>query len=233
MRNLEMAKKGLLNILSLKEQVYEYLRNQMKRGEIRPGSAINMDSTSEKLGVSKTPLRDALVQLEMEGFVTILPRRAVTVNLLTLQDVRDYYQILGALESTAVISSSACLKQAEIKKMESLNEAMKKAIEKDNFDAYYEKNLMFHDVYIMLSGNRVLKKTVDTLKKRLYDFPRRGGYIKEWEEASIKEHQKLIKLLSEGKSLDAANFIRDVHWSFEFQEKFIRKYYSSVDKIEA
>lgn len=190
----------------------------MKIGEIRPDSVINMDSTSKKLGVSKTPLRDALLQLEMEGFVTILPRRGVIVNKLTLQDIKDYYQILGALESTAIIAVSESLKASDIKRMEKLNEGMKRAIERDNFDAFYERNLMFHDVYINQAGNRMLRRTVDILKKRLYDFPRRKGYIKEWEETSIKEHQQLVNLLAEGKFLDAANFIRDVHWSFKVQK---------------
>lgn len=225
-----MAKISIINLSSLKDQVYEYLRHQMKIGEIRPDSVINMDSTSKKLGVSKTPLRDALLQLEVEGFVTILPRRGVIVNKLTLQDIKDYYQILGALESTAIITASESLKASDIKKMEKLNEGMKRAIEKDNFDAFYERNLMFHDVYINQAGNRMLRRTVDILKKRLYDFPRRKGYIKEWEETSIKEHQQLVNLLAEGKFLDAANFIRDVHWSFKVQKKFIKKYYPIEEK---
>lgn len=227
-----MAKTGIINLSSLKDQVYEYLRHQMKIGEIRPDSVINMDLTSKKLGVSKTPLRDALLQLEMEGFVTILPRRGVIVNKLTLQDIRDYYQMLGALESTAIIAASETMKAPDIKKMEKLNEGMKKAIEKDNFDAFYEKNLMFHDVYIDQAGNKMLRKTVDVLKKRLYDFPRREGYIREWEETSIKEHKQLVDHLAEGEFLNAANFIRDVHWSFKVQEKFIKKYYFIKEKNE-
>ncbi len=220
-----MAKASIINLSSLKDQVYEYLRYQMKIGEIQPGSFINMDSTSKKLGVSKTPLRDALLQLEMEGFVTILPRRGVIVNKLTLQDIKDYYQIIGALESTAIIGSSETLRISDIKKMDRLNGEMEKAIDRDNFDVFYEKNLMFHDAYINQAGNKMLRRTVDILKKRLYDFPRQKGYIKEWEEASIKEHQKLVNLLADGKFLEASNFIRDVHWSFNVQERFIKKYY--------
>ena len=91
------VKKNILNLKSLKEQVYEYLREQLHKGKIRPGSFINMDETSRKLGISKTPLRDALIQLEMEGFITILPRKGVYVNVLTLQDIKDYYQVIGAL----------------------------------------------------------------------------------------------------------------------------------------
>jgi len=221
-----MEKKTILNLASLKDQVYEYLRHQMKVGELRPGSVIDMNNTSKKLGISKTPLRDALIRLEMEGFVNILPRRGVVVNILTVQDIKDFYQILGALENTAILAASSCIGKKEIDKMKRLNDSMEKAIKKDDFEAYYEENLKFHDVYLQLSGNKTLRKTADTLKKRLYDFPRREGYIKEWEEISIKEHEKLIELMEEEKYQESANFIRDVHWSFEVQEKYIRQYYS-------
>ncbi len=76
-----------LNILSLREQVYEYLRNEMITGGLVPGSTINLNRIAEQLGISKTPLRDALIHLELEGFVTILPRKGVMVNALTLEDV--------------------------------------------------------------------------------------------------------------------------------------------------
>jgi len=221
-----MPEKTILNLTSLKDQVYDYLRKQMTKGELQPGSVIDMKATSRKLGVSRTPLRDALIQLEMEGFVKILPRRGVVVNWLTVQDIREYYEILGALEGVAVISASQSMGEAEIERMQKLNRDMAKAIEKDDFDFYYEKNLEFHNVYIDLSGNRALQKITGTMKRRLYDFPRRSGYVREWEEASISEHGILIELLAAGKFVEASNFIKDVHWSFEVQEEYIKKYYS-------
>jgi DNA-binding GntR family transcriptional regulator len=118
------------------------------------------------------------------------------------------------------------LGEHEIKKMEKLNEKMRAALVKDNFNTYYEENLQFHDVFLRLSGNEMLRKTVDILKRRLYDFPRRIGYVKEWEEASLLEHQHILKLISEGKFLEAANYMRDVHWSFVVQEKFVNMYYA-------
>jgi len=105
-----MKEKSILNLKSLKDQVYEYLRDQMEKGNLLPGSYINMEETSKKLGISKTPLRDALLQLEMENFVTIIPRRGVIVNPLTLKDIKDYYEIIGSLESQALLSSFPRLK---------------------------------------------------------------------------------------------------------------------------
>jgi len=218
--------KSILNLTPLKDQVYEYLRYQMRVGEIKPDSVIDITATSQKLGISRTPLRDALIQLEMEGFVKIMPRRGVIVNRLSVQNIKDFYEILGALEGVAIVSASDKFGKAEAKKMQQLNKAMAKAIERDDFDQYYERNLEFHNVYIDLSGNGVLKKMTEILKKRLYDFPRRLGYIKAWEVDSIKEHQKLIELLSEGRYVDATNYIRDVHWSYKVQGTYIRKYYS-------
>jgi DNA-binding GntR family transcriptional regulator len=224
-----MATKKILNLVSLKDQVYEYLRDQMKKGELLPGSAIDMTEISTRLGISRTPLRDALLRLENEGFVNIFPRKGIQVSTISLQDIRDFYQIIGALESTAVLAASIRFRPPHIQKMQILIEKMKDAIAQDEFDRYYEKNLEFHAVYIDLSGNRVIKKTVETLKKRLYDFPRPKEYIREWEEHSIQEHENLIMLLSKDDFVGAGNYIRDVHWSFEVQEKYLRRYYL-IDK---
>lgn len=222
---MDMAKKGILNIKSLKEQVYEYLRGQLGKGEILPGSSINMDETCQKLGVSRTPLRDALLQLEMEGFVSILPRRGVIVNHLTLQDIKNYYEIIGALESAALKADFERVKETQIQKMYALNAEMKQAIDQDDFNQYYQKNLLFHDVFLNRCENKNLVKIVNTLKRRLYDFPRQEGFVKQWEVTSIDEHQELVRLIEEGKKEQASNYIRDVHWSYDVQEKFLKKYY--------
>ena len=224
-----MDSKPVLNVKSLKEQVYDFLREQLRRGEILPGSVIDMEETSKKLGVSRTPLRDALLQLESEDFVAILPRRKVVVNVLTVEDIKNYYEIIGALESIAIIKAFDRMSQKDIDYMEQMNREMKQAIEANDFDLYYEKNLNFHSVYLDLCGNEKLIRIVNTLKKRLYDFPRRQGFVKEWEEASIKEHARLIQLLREGKKEEAARFMRDIHWSYEVQQKYIVEYYQQVE----
>jgi DNA-binding GntR family transcriptional regulator len=228
---LGMKTTAIINVKSLKEQVYDYLREQMRLGDILPGSVIDMEETSQHLGVSKTPLRDALLQLEAEGFVTIYPRRGIVVNILSLQDIKKYYDIIGALESTAMFLAFENIRDREIKTMEKLIVGMRTAIEADNFDSYYEKNLKFHDVYLTLCGNENLVKIVRTLKKRLYDFPRQKGFVKEWEAASIREHSELLKLIKQGRAAAAASFIRDVHWSFKVQEKYINRYYEKAPEF--
>jgi len=220
-----MKKESPIVLKSLKEQVYDYLQDQINRHYLKAGSTINMDATSQKLGISKTPLRDALIQLETEGFVTISPRRGIYVNILTMQDIRDSYQVIGALESSAMLSASGQMSRDHIDRMDSLNQEMKTAVDKNNFPLFYKKNLEFHHCFLDLCQNKQLIKMVTTLKKRLYDFPARDAWVKEWEESSIKEHQQVVDLLAKGDIKGAAQYIHDVHWSFIIQEKYILQYY--------
>jgi len=218
-------KKPILNIKSLKEQVYDYLREEFRLHRLKPGAIINMDTTSKELGISKTPLREALLQLEMEGFVTIVPRRGIYVNSLSIKEIKEFYQVIGALEGSAILECANKMKKEDIEKMAKYNDEMEKAIEKDNFDLFYDKNLSFHNTFVNLAKNDSMIKIVNNLKKRLYDFPRPEKWIKEWEKTSTAEHDQLVELLRNGDFKKAAQYIQEVHWSFTTQEHYIKKYY--------
>jgi DNA-binding GntR family transcriptional regulator len=220
-----MSIDGILQLRSLREQVYEYLREAINRGELDAGSFLDQKRLSESLGISKTPLRDALIQLETEGFVSILPRRGVVVNELGLEDIRHIYEIVGALEGVAVVSVRDRLGANEQLQMRQLNQQMIEAVEGGDFDSYYSRNLAFHNVFLDLSENASLVRTVENLKHRLYDFPRRERFVAEWEMVSTREHAEFLDLIDRGSCREAADYLRDVHWSFEVQEPFILRYY--------
>jgi len=215
----------MLNIQSLSEQVYNYLRDEMHTGGILPDTILNLNEISRHLGISKTPLRDALIKLEMERFVTIMPRRGVMVNQLTLQDISDFYQIIGALECEVIKEVSDRLGSVQISVMRQLNADMREALRREEFDSYYGINIKFHDIFLNLSHNKRLRPMIMPMKQRLYDFQRRP-YLKEWEFRNCNEHDKFIDLIKQGNSLSAAQFMRDVHWSFSTQEEYIREFYS-------
>ncbi len=214
-----------LDITSLSSMVYEDLRRRLNSGLLRPGQFIDLSALGRELGMSRTPLRDAMIRLELEGFVTVYPRRGVMVRVLDLADIRDIYQIVGALESSVVERMSLRFRASDAERMDAFRGTMAESLAADDFDAYYSANLAFHDVYLGLSDNQDLVRSVRTLKERLYDFPRRSEFVKEWELDSTAEHAEIIGRLKAGDFRGAAAYIREVHWNFEVQERYIRTYY--------
>jgi DNA-binding GntR family transcriptional regulator len=215
-----------INSKSLREQVYEYLRGELHGGRLVSGSMINLTLISKQLGISKTPLRDALLQLDAEGFVTISPRRGVFVNPVTIDDVRHSYEIVGALEAAVIFSVFDRIGKAHIERMKFNNAELKAALERDDFQSYYQLNIAFHHVFLELSDNRMLQRIIMPIRQRLYDFPRRC-YIKEWELRNCGDHDDFIKALERGDRNAAVNVWRDVHWSFTVYENYIRQFYFS------
>ena len=220
----------MANQISLREQVYHFFWQQMQNGIFAPGTAINLNEISKKLGISKTPLRDALIQLETEGFVTILPRRGIIVNTLPLNEIKSYYEILGALESSALLSVFDNIKNSHIEQMEDLNAEQIEALNHGEYEHYYRLNIAFHDVFLNISDNDILKKILMPIKRRLYDFPRRD-YIEDWEFINIDEHDRLITSIKKGNRLGAASIIKDEHWSFNYHQKYLRKFYSLSNEV--
>ncbi|WP_022670844.1 GntR family transcriptional regulator [Hippea alviniae] len=214
-----------INTKSLREQVYEHLKEKINAGEIRKGDLLDLGALSRELGISKTPLRDALLKLESDGFVEIMPRKGVKVKALNLKDIENLYQIIGALECAIISETANKLTENDIDKMAKLNEKMREALDDKNFDKYYELNLEFHNTYLLLSDNWEVLRIISISKQRLYDFPRRKEYLPEWEYNSLKEHAELVELFRKKDYQSAALFIKDVHWSFEVQKRFILKYY--------
>ncbi len=215
-----------LKFSSLSDQVYTYLRRQMNQGDLLPGSTINIGEIANQLGISKTPLRDALIHLELEGFVTILPRRGVRVNQLQIEDVKNAYDAIGLVESFIIVECIDKITSAHIKKLESLNNKMIKDIEKNSFSDLFKTNLEFHNIYLDISDNELLKKFIFPIKHRLYDFPRQN-YIPDWEMRNCQEHKQFIESLKAGNAVDAATILKETHWSFEVQKDFIYAFYGA------
>ncbi len=227
-----MEGREILRLKSLREQVYDHLRHAINAGQLEPGCFVDQKNLAAELGISRQPLRDAMIQLEIEGFVTVIPRRGVQVNRLTLDDIRHLYQIIGALESAVLLRVTGFLREDLVQRLGDLNAGMADAIEAGDFDTYYDLNLAFHDVFLDMSDNEGLKRTVRICKQRLYDFPRERRFYKEWEVASTKEHEQIIELIVLGREEEAASYLRDVHWSFDVQRPYIEAYYHMERRAE-
>ncbi|MCX7973144.1 MAG: GntR family transcriptional regulator [Candidatus Aminicenantes bacterium] len=214
---------------SLKDCVMDYLKQEMELGNLKPGERINEKEICQKLGVSRTPIREALIQLEKEGFIEISPRKSIRVKKLSLKEIEDIYQVIGALESEAAVIACDRMTSQDLAQMEKDYDQMVEALAKDDFKKYMDINLSLHNIHLKLCGNEVLVNIVNQLKKRLYDFPRIMLKIPEWEEKCIEEHRQLIKFFKEKNKEAIKDLIKNKHWGFENNRRFIQVYYNLLN----
>lgn len=213
-----------LNIPSLREQVYSYLRNSLMNGVLKPGAMINIDRLGKDLGISKTPLKEAFIRLEAEGFVSIIPRRGIVVNQLTARDIKNIYEIVGALEANTLLLIFDHLTEGHIKQMKMSNLEQEQALSAGEFSRYYQLNIDFHNIFMDLSVNDMLPKLTLPLKQRLYDFPRRQ-YWEQWEQVNLEEHRRFIDCLTNNDPEGAARIWKDEHWGWSKHKPFFGKFY--------
>jgi DNA-binding GntR family transcriptional regulator len=196
----------------LRLQVYEYLRNELKEGNLKPGMFVSINQIMKNLGLSRTPLRDALLQLQTEGFVTFLPQRGIQINELSQQDIEYMYEMLGALDSRVLLSVFSRIGTPEIKKMKRLNQQMLGKISDFNFNRYWDLNTAFHNTYLDLSSNIPVLKQINITRQRLFEFNiKKKDWSRKMREMNYTEHQTMIELFEKGNAVEAADYMRDVH----------------------
>ena len=194
----------------LRTQVYEYLRNELKAENLKPGMFISMNLVMKNLGISRTPLRDALLQLQTEGFVTFLPQRGIHINELSQQDIEDFYEMLGALDSRVLLAVFEKIRSSDIDKMKALNQEMLKNISGGTFVRYWDLNTAFHNVYLNLSSNKPILKQINIIRQRLFEFGKKD-WSRKMREMNHGEHLVMIEMIEKGDAVQSADYMRDVH----------------------
>ncbi|MGB5750506.1 MAG: GntR family transcriptional regulator [Desulfobacterales bacterium] len=194
----------------LRSQVYEYLRNELKEGNLKPGMFVSINQIMKNLGLSRTPLRDALLQLQTEGFVTFLPQRGIQINELSQQDIEYMYEMLGALDSRVLLSVFPVVGPTEIENMNRLNQDMLENISNFNFSRYWDLNTAFHNTYLDLSFNIPILHQVNIIRQRLFEFGKKD-WSRKMREMNYTEHRTMIELFEKGNAVEAADYMRDVH----------------------
>jgi DNA-binding GntR family transcriptional regulator len=194
----------------LRSQVYEYLRNELKGENLKPGMFVSINQIMKNLGLSRTPLRDALLQLQTEDFVTFLPQRGIRINELSLQDIEDMYEMLGALDSRVLLAVFNQIGSPEIEKMKTLNQQMLENISEITFGRYWDLNTEFHNQYLNLSSNVPVLNHINIIRQRLFEFGKKD-WGRKMREMNVSEHLTLIELIEKGNAVETADFMRDVH----------------------
>ena len=206
---------------TIADKVYALLRREIASGIYRPGQRIHEKQLAEGLGISRTPIREALLRLETEQVVVCNSRRSYNVRRLTSDDVRGIYETLGILEGAAAVAAVPRLTPADFSELERLNTSMQEAAAAADLHGFGDLNRGFHDIFLERVDNSTLRVTCDLVRGRLYMFPVREDSLADWLGKSVDEHRTIIRLAREGEADALGVFFRNVHWSYERNRGFI------------
>ncbi|MDI4631596.1 GntR family transcriptional regulator [Pelomonas sp. V22] len=192
---------------ALYQEVAERLRQQIFGRELEPGSWIDELKLCAELGISRTPMREALKVLAVEGLVTMKLRRGAYVTEMSERDVREAYQLLALLESDAAARVAESGSDAELAELQGLHEELEAAI--DQRDAFFIANERFHLRLLEIEGNRWRHQMVNDLR-RVMKLNRHHSLFKHGRLAeSLAEHQAVMKAISQRDGKSAARLMRE------------------------
>jgi DNA-binding GntR family transcriptional regulator len=181
--------------MPLREVVFVTLRRQILRGELKPGERLMEISLANRLGVSRTPIREAIRKLEHEGLVIMVPRRGAHVAEITRQELNDVLEVRLSLEVLAISKAVERMSDAEIRKLKKVEAEFAELVEKDDVDLTElgEADEHFHDVIYEGTGNRRLIQILNNLREQMYRFRVEYMKTKNIRQTLVKEHDAIVR----------------------------------------
>lgn len=195
--------------LPLRDVVFNTLRQAILKGELAPGERLMEIQLAEKLGVSRTPIREAIRKLELEGLVLMIPRKGAEVARISEKSLRDVLEVRRSLEELAIELACERMTEEELRTLEQAQAAFKKAIEDGDAMAIAETDERYHDLIYQGTGNDKLVQILNNLREQMYRY--RLEYIKDRDKRQILllEHDHILKALRGRNIADAKMAVRE------------------------
>ena len=194
---------------SLVDAAYQQIRQRILDNVWPPGHRALEQEVALALGMSRTPVREALMRLRNEGLVEVIPRHGLRVLPVSPTDMREIYQILTALECMAAeLLAQRKPSDAELKPLLDANKAMDKALKADDLDAWAAADERFHAHFIELAGNRQLQATVLNYWDRAHRARMFTLRLRPKPVNSTREHMQMVERLRAGDAEGAARVTR-------------------------
>ena len=200
----------------LRDDVYRRLRDAIVDGAFTPGEQLKDGELAEWLGVSRTPIREALLRLANSGLVVALPGRSTTVTAINAAAVRDARDVIGAMHSLAVRQVAGRLSESDLKRMRDANRRFLKAVKAGDVGAALDADEELHGVPVAALGNGALASVIE----QFGPLVRRAERIRFSQDghASGEVHERLIELLEAGEAEPAASIAFDIWHSLPAEE---------------
>ncbi len=196
-------------LLPLRDVVFQTLRSAILTGELKPGERLMEIHLSKRLGVSRTPVRDALRMLEAEGLVTNVPRKGAVVAEISEKGLKDVLEVRRALDSFCAFLACERISDEEKEHLkEALSDFREAVASKDN-ERIAHSDVAFHDIIIKATGNDRMVAIINNLAEQMYRY--RYEYIKDvtQHERLISEHERLMNAILEGNAHEASEASRE------------------------
>ncbi len=195
---------------SLVDSAYQSIRRRILDNVWSPGYQALEQEVALELGMSRTPVREALIRLAREGLVEVVPRRGMRVLPVSPADMKDIYEVLSALEGKAAeLLAARRPSDAELEPLITATLAMEKALDKGDLDAWAAADELFHERLIRMAGNRLLTQSVMTYWDRAHRARMFSLRLRPLPVNSTKEHMALVERLREGDADGAAAVNRE------------------------
>jgi DNA-binding GntR family transcriptional regulator len=198
------------------EWAYLQIHHRIQTGQLEPEERLDQDRLARELGVSRVPIRQALIRLEAEGLVTSRPHVGATVAALSLDDADDVYASRGALESMLAGVAVPKLKPGMIKRLQEILDAQRSALNVDDHERFMSLDRLFHGELYRQSGYRHALELVDRLRDLSVRYVGVFLHSKERALAALAEHARILDACSRGDSEAAAAATREhIHYGLE------------------
>ena len=184
--------------LPLRDVVFNTLRQAILRGELKPGERLMEIQLANKLGVSRTPIREAIRKLELAGLVLMIPRKGAEVAEITEKSLRDVLEVRRALEELAVELVCEKITDEQIQDLKDAAEEFKESLKDGDITRIAEADVKFHDVIYMATDNQKLIQLLNNLREQMYRY--RVEYLKrsDFHQQLIDEHEEIIETIESG-----------------------------------
>lgn len=191
--------------LPLRDVVFNTLRQAILTGELKPGERLMEIHLANRLGVSRTPIREAIRKLELEGLVTMIPRRGAEVAQITEKSLKDVLEVRRALDALSVELACERISGEELQQLQDACDAFEAATKTKDTKKIAQADVALHDIIVRATANARLIQLVNNLSEQMYRY--RFEYIKDesTHEQLVQEHRILFESIRDKDAATAAS----------------------------
>lgn len=207
MMMMDIMQQNMNEYLPLRDVVFNTLRQAILTGELKPGERLMEIHLADRLGVSRTPIREAIRKLELEGLVVMIPRKGAQVARITEKNLKDVLEVRRALDMLAVRLACSRMDDEYKKQLREACDEFARVVKNNNTKDITEADVRFHDIINKATGNDRLIQLVNNLAEQMYRY--RLEYIKDaaYHNRLVAEHEEIYDAIMDGDEERAAKAV--------------------------